>query len=329
MQLVPIDNKDLLNNFTGQQTLSPFLQSWQWGEFQGKMSKIFRLGIEDNGELVAVATLIKIPLAFGLNYFYSPRGPIFKLKVESEKLKIYNYFFNEVAKIAQKEKALFLRFEPNEPTNNFELLTFNFKLNKTIDIQPSKTSILDLTKDEDELLATMHQKTRYNIRLAEKKEVVISENNKEKFNVWWELMNETRQRDGFKLHKKEYYLKMLELPENFLKIFLASYNNRIIAGMMVAFFGDTVTYLHGVSANEDRNVMAPYLLQWYVIKLAKQSGFKYYDFYGIDEEKWPGVTRFKLGFGGREVNYPGTYDLVFDKNSYNVYKFLRKIRRTL
>jgi len=74
--------------------------------------------------------------------------------------------------------------------------------------------------------------------------------------------------------------------------------------------------------------MAPHLLQWFQIKLAKNQGFKYYDFHGVDEVKWPGVTRFKFGFGAKQADYPGTFDLVYDQGWYNIYKMVRKVRRT-
>lgn len=74
--------------------------------------------------------------------------------------------------------------------------------------------------------------------------------------------------------------------------------------------------------------MAPYLLQWEIIKAAKGRGCRYYDFYGIDENKWPGVTRFKLGFGGEQVQFPGTYDYIFCRPLYWLYKFLRTVRRS-
>jgi lipid II:glycine glycyltransferase (peptidoglycan interpeptide bridge formation enzyme) len=73
--------------------------------------------------------------------------------------------------------------------------------------------------------------------------------------------------------------------------------------------------------------MAPYLLQWEIIKKAKAAGCKYYDFFGIDEKKWPGVTRFKHGFSGEEIKYPGTFDMIFNLTSYNLYRILRAIRR--
>ncbi len=113
-----------------------------------------------------------------------------------------------------------------------------------------------------------------------------------------------------------------------IKLFIAEYKKKPIAANIVSFFGDTAVYMHGASGADHRNVMAPYLLQWHAIKLGKQVGCKYYDFYGIDEKKWPGVTRFKRGFGGRAVNYPGTFDLIFDSSWYNIYKMVRRVRRT-
>ena len=187
----------------------------------------------------------------------------------------------------------------------------------------------------------MHQKTRYNLRLAEKKGVTVREARNDEFEVLWELMRNTCERDGFRLHGKEYYREMLKSDlgvvisdsDNsnhqslIIKLFFAEYEGKVIAANIIAFFGDTVTYVHGASADKYRNVMAPYLLQWHCIKTAKEQGYKYYDFYGIDENKWPGVTRFKKGFGGEELQYPGTFDAVFGEGWYNMYKALRWVRR--
>ena len=145
-------------------------------------------------------------------------------------------------------------------------------------------------------------------------------------------MQTTSKRNKFRLHPKNYYKQMLSADDEEnndlkIKLFLAKYNNKIIAVDIVCFFGNTATYLHGASLNEFRKVMAPNLLQWHVIKLAKAQGYKYYDFYGIDEQKWPGVTKFKKGFGGEEIVYPGTYDLVYNKFLYSIYKLLRKTKR--
>jgi lipid II:glycine glycyltransferase (peptidoglycan interpeptide bridge formation enzyme) len=107
---------------------------------------------------------------------------------------------------------------------------------------------------------------------------------------------------------------------------VAEYEKQIIAGNIIAVFGDMATYVHGASSSEYRNVMAPYLLQWHAMKFAKSLDRKYYDLHGI-EERYPGVARFKQGFGGNEIQYPGTHDLVYQPIWYNVYKAARHFRR--
>ena len=120
---------------------------------------------------------------------------------------------------------------------------------------------------------------------------------------------------------------MLNLDSDSLRLIGAFYKEKLIAVNIVSFFGDMATYVHGASSSENRNLMAPYALQWETIKIAKTQGHKYYDFYGIDENKWPGVTRFKKGFSGEEANYPGTFDSAFNSIQYSIYKILRKLRR--
>lgn len=330
MRIINITDKKQLNDFAGGQEHAQFLQSWQWGEFQKEVSgAVWRVGVEEQGKLIASAKLVKKRLPMGRSYFYSGRGPVI---VKSEKLKvesILNFLFDEIKKIAKQEEVMFLRFEP---AFNFEFsirqLADNFQLQKTLDVQPSKTLILDLTKSEDELLKSMHQKTRYNIRLAEKKGIKIVPAGIERFEEFWQLLVSTGDRDEFNLHGRSYYEAMLKLDSDFVKLWFAEYQGKPLAGSLAIFFGDTATYIHGGSSNQNREVMAPYALQWHNIKLAKQSGYKYYDFHGADEIKWPGVTRFKTGFGGHTVNYPGTFDLVYDAGWYNIYKMVRRVRRT-
>ncbi|RLC38801.1 hypothetical protein DRH27_01380 [Candidatus Falkowbacteria bacterium] len=341
MELVEI-SKNQLNRFVGGQDFSQFLQSWEWGEFQKKSGfEILRLGVEEKGGLVGVATLIKKNLGMGQSYFYCPRGPIVnniqyptinnQTTSNNQVLNnrnILEFLFEEIKRIARNEKVLFLRFESGI---KYPLSIIHYPITKTIDVQPAKTIILDLTKTEDELLNAMHQKTRYNIRLAERKgvkvRIVDAQNFTSDFEMFWQIMEETVKRDKFRLHSKEHYRRMLQVDNNFVKLILAEYQGKIIAGNILIFFGDTATYVHGASANEYRNAMAPFSLQWKAIKLAQEQGYKYYDFYGIDEDKWPGVTRFKKGFGGKEINLPGTYDLIFNKKWYKLYKFFRSVRR--
>ncbi|MBU1180340.1 peptidoglycan bridge formation glycyltransferase FemA/FemB family protein [Patescibacteria group bacterium] len=268
-------------------TSGQFLQSKEWETFQESLGrKTFR--VEDT-------LVIKMPFALGFSFLYSPKGECTNL--------------NEIKKIAKKEKAFFYRIEPQEkPGKPF----FQFR-----DKEPKCTQILDLSKSENELLAEMKQKTRYNINLARRKEIKIKNQEFEKF---YNLLLQTSERQKIKLHSKNYYQKLVEFNE----IFIAYYNDEPIAGAMVNFYKDTATYLHGGSSDKHKEVMAPYLLHWEIIKTAKARGIKYYDWWGVDEEKWPGITKFKQGFSGKEICAPGTFDLPIDKFLYFWYKFIRK-----
>ncbi|MDP2736163.1 MAG: peptidoglycan bridge formation glycyltransferase FemA/FemB family protein [bacterium] len=325
MQIIKIIDKKQLNDFVGHQKHAQFLQSFEWGEFQKEVSGIiWRIGaVEDDGRLIASAKLVKKQLPMGRSYFYCGRGPVIGDKKQTTV--IMNELFSTIKELAIEESVMFLRFEP---VYEFQTASFNFPISKTIDVQPNKTLILDLTKSENEILQGMHQKTRYNIRLAEKKGVKIVEAGAERFEEFWQLLVTTGDRDEFNPHGRSYYQAMLKTDSSFVKLLFAEYRGKPLAGNLVVFFGDTATYIHGGSSNENREAMAPYAMQWQTIKLAKQAGYKYYDWHGIDEIKWPGVTRFKMGFGGQTVQYPGTFDLVYDDAWYNIYKMVRKVRRT-
>jgi Uncharacterized protein involved in methicillin resistance len=326
LKLIEITDKNKWNDFVGAQAHAEFLQSWEWGEFQEKVEgRMMRFMVEDNEKIISALTLVKKSLPRKLNYFYAPRGPILNEELKIKKDKLFDFLFAEIKNIAKKEKVIFLRFEPRK----FENRKSEIVIRKSIDIQPSKTIMLDLSKSEEVLLATMHQKTRYNIRLAEKKGVRIIEVGQNGFEDFWRLMEKTSGRDGFTSHQKDYYEKLLQTAPEKFKLFTAVYQDKIIAAGIFSFFGDTATYLFGASDNEQRGVMAPYLLQWEIIKKAKVAGCKFYDFFGVDEKKWPGVTRFKHGFSGEEIKYPGTFDMVFNRTSYQIYKIVRTIRRAI
>ncbi len=310
-----IDDKTKWNNFLLNQPTQTgiFLQSAEWLDFQEKSGrKIYRLGLFDEQKNVQAACgVIQNLLPLGKKYFYIPRGPIGEPTALTD----------EIKKIAQKEGAVFLKIEPPAELP----LPNSFRAGS---VQPRQTLVLDLKKSGDELLSAMHEKTRYNIRLAEKKTLVLKNGVIEDF---WKLMEETTARDKFHAHPKKYYEKMLENVsgdgKNEMRVALkvVYFENHPTAAALVGYFGDTATYLHGASSHEYRNLMAPYFLHWEIIKETKNLGYKFYDFWGIDEKKWPGVTRFKKGFGGFEINYPGTFDLPINKTWYTIYNLAKKI----
>ncbi len=299
------DFKDSLN----------FLQSYQWSQIQkSNGNKVFLKSFNDNHFLV-----IEKKLFLSKKYYYIPKGPLFFNDFNEAE------FLKSLQDLSLKNNISFVRLEPSSAKFNLNDKCFK----KSKDIQPSKTIILNLNLSEEDLLNNMSAKTRYNIRLADKRGVRVLESDISSFEAFWKLMSLTAERDKFFIHPKSYYYNLIKQGSKFIRIFEARHGDKVLALGIFSFFGNTVSYLHGASSNEMRNLMAPQALQWELIKTAKQENFKYYDFCGIDEIKWPGVTRFKKGFSGQKISFPGTYDYVIDKQIYFAYKFLRRLRRIL
>lgn len=193
------------------------------------------------------------------------------------------------------------------------------------DIQPPDTTILDLSKTQEELLSAMKPKWRYNIRLAEKKGVHVeyftanSEGFEKALDDFYSLYKETSVRDGIAIHSKEYYKSLFMLaksqpdsPE--IRLYLARHENDNLAAIITLFCKKEAVYLYGASGNVKRNLMPAYLLQWNAINDAASYGAASYDFYGmppVDDEHHPmhGLYRFKTGFGGKIIHRPGSFDV--------------------
>ncbi len=312
----------------------PFCQSFEWEEIlsrEGKNSE--RLVIFYNDELIAMALIEYQNILFGWRYAFCPKGPIVKIsKSEFQISKIFE-LINEYLKL---KKCIFFRIEPftvEELIQNSKL-----KILKSIDVNPRATLILDMNKIPDDLLGAMHQKTRYNINLAQKKNLRVSDD--KNADLFMDLMKRTAKRDKFRLHEERHYHEIIFSPlTHQLTVYFES---KPIATAVFAGFGDTFTYVFGASDYEHRSLMAPYLIQWEGIKMGQRYGYKFYDFFGVaprvnkQEEKdyafdpkhqYAGVTRFKQGFGGEYFETPGTFDLVITPWKFKLYRILRAIRR--
>lgn len=301
-----------------------FLQSWEWGDFLRAVGREVRRFSHGH----TIAQVVSHPIRgslFGWDLYRGPVGSEAMLKLIIHDLRT--------------TKGIFLHVEPTRDFR-FQILPvgrqvsdFRFSNNR----QPRKTLLLDLAKSEDELLRGMHEKTRYNIRVAERHGVRVEAAipTAAQFAQFWQLLRATAGRDRFHLHSRAYYETMLShfaSPSPSHDSFSVQYHGayhatELTAGAIVGYFGDTATYLHGASSYAHRAFMAPYALHWEIIRDAKAHGFKWYDFWGIDATRWPGVTRFKKGFGGIEVSHPEAEDLPLRKNLYRMYRLAQKIFR--
>jgi lipid II:glycine glycyltransferase (peptidoglycan interpeptide bridge formation enzyme) len=325
-----------------------FLQSWEWGEWQVHLGRtVYRFKIlDDSGEWAGSVQLIKMPLPLGKYYLYAPYGPVVDLRF---KIEDFRFLLQELRK--KLPDTIFIRIEPKE-SFNFQLLTFNLPIVKSTNIQPGKTLLIDLSKTEEQLLGDMHHKTRYNIKVAQKHgveikdEFAISIGHGLFFDEALKLIIETSKRQQFATFPPSYYKKMIDFfalgkpREVRLHIYKAIFDSRLLAAAIMIDFGKTRTFLFGGSADEHRNVMAPYLLHWQAIQDAKASGIEVYDFWGTETSSGevPGFVRFKLGFApqlrsgslsGSEQSYAGAYDFIISKLWYRAYGLLRLVNKML
>lgn len=321
-------DKDLWDRFVLQNQAENFLQSFWWGEFQSKVGvSVFRFMVMRQEKILAVVSVLEYQVAGTLKYWYIPRGPIIDWSSGDYK-DIFIFLLQNIQQVAKQNKVFFIRFDFSEvELSRNDLLDLGFKSVKN-SVQPQSTLLLDLQSTSEDLLQKMKPKTRYNIRLAERKgvQIVNSAFSQENFGFFWDLMKETALRDGITTHSEDYYYKLLtELQTANLQtqLYVAFYNNTAVAANIVLFFNTYAVYLHGASGNQFRNVMSPYLLQWTQIRDAINKGCLLYDFWGItvnnQNPKWQGITRFKQGFGGRVVSYDGVYDYPINNLIYTTY----------
>lgn len=305
-----------------------FPQAWAWGEFQVTRGKtVVRLAlVDDRGKWLVAGQAIWYPKRYGTGYWFFPRGPIFAPHI-LEPREPFCLFLEELLKMQLPHKGLFFRVEPPLTLEEGRGM-MPLRMQRTHAVEPASTILVDLAETEEELLAAMHPKTRYNIRVAERHGVTVRSGASEAdLKLFLRLTAETAERDKFVSHDDAYLRATFEAlaPTGFVRLRFAEWQGKCLAANMEISFGETVTYLHGSSSSEDRQVMAPYLLHWEALKAAKKEGAALYDLYGTNprlqssvyyKPSWEGITRFKRGWGGKEVDLMGTWDLPVNKLLY-------------
>jgi lipid II:glycine glycyltransferase (peptidoglycan interpeptide bridge formation enzyme) len=309
-------------------TLDPsFLQSWSWGTFHEAMgNKIFRLAFLEKGKLRGIAQVIKEEAKSG-RHFLCPAGPVIDFKNKN----LFSGFINTIKKLSKKEKVVYLRIRPQilDDPNQRKFLKENGFVSAPLHLHAENTWKLDLSPSLEEILKNMRKTTRYLIRKAEKEGVVIEPSiNPKEAKTLYKLQMETVQRQKFVPFSKEFFYQLSKafLSTKNLIFFKARYRHKTQAIAMFMLYGKEVTYHYSGSSNEFPKIPSSYAMLWEAIKMAKQKGFQYFNFWGIAPEgiknhRFSGVTTFKTGFGGNRVDYLHAHDLPLSSLYGLVYLF--------
>ena len=313
------------------------LQLSRWGALKARFGwGAVRLAVEQDGWLRAGALLLFRRLPLGRSLAYVPRGPVLDVADDAAAAQLWA----ALHELAHSRRAILLKVEPELPDEAalaMRLRGWGFRPSPQT-VQPQRTLWVDLTADEEAILAGMKSKTRYNVRLAARRGVRVREGTADDVGAFYALMQETGARDGFPVHSRAYYQTAygLFVPADVARLFLAFYGSELLGGLMAFACGRKAWYFYGASSDRHRNRMSSYLLQWEAMRWARARGCTAYDLWGIPDEDeatleaqfterrdglW-GVYRFKRGFGGRISRYLGAYDHVYSSLWYRLYAAL-------
>lgn len=301
------------------------IQSWEWGEARISLGlPLLRYGLFKNNRLSKAfqLTLHKIPF-FNQYVGYLPKGPLPD-----------NELFKALNEIGKMHHCAFIKLEPDVLASTPPFSVSPKFLPSPKPLFTKYNFILDLTASEEELLQKMSPKTRYNIKLAQKKGVWVEERGDDQaFQIYLKLYFETTQRQGYHGHNQDYHQKIWKTLKQagLSRLLIAFYQGKPLSAWMLLNFKDTLYYPYGGSSTDHKEVMANNLVAWEAIRLGKKLRLKKFDMWGAANSADPdpknpfyGFHRFKAGYGGKLVEYLGTYDLVFNDPLYWMFTLVDK-----
>lgn len=340
MPILTEDRREEYINFLQSHPKGHFLQSPEWARVKTEWKNEVVLSLDKDGKIKGSMSLLIRPFKGITSMMYSPRGPV----CDPHDKETFKDLVDQAKEVAKKNKSFIFVLDPDIPSSDEEFKNIakdiGFKISEDAKdfsqmIQPRYVFRLNVKdKTEEELMASFHEKWRYNIRLAGRKGVEIVEGGREDIKTFHDIMLTTGVRDNFLIRPVEYFEKMYDelAPKGYMKLLMAKYQGEIIAAVIPIIYGNKVWYLYGASSNEHRNVMPNYLLQWEQMKLALENKCDIYDFRGVSghvDESHPqyGIYKFKKGFNGDFVEFVGELSMVLNPFMNFVYnKIVKPIR---
>ena len=307
----------LWNDLAGSSEGSGFMQSWEWSEFkEAEGAKVERLGIFDDGQLIAGAIVYRVETSLGVSPLAMPHGPVLPWNDAARAEACFNLLKKKLGSMAERTGSPLARFEPfifSRPA------FLGQALRAPLDLVPTPTLLVGLGSDDAGLLAAMTQKGRYNVRLAERRGVeVVSSGTNDLTGDFHELFELTCSRHSFNGEPVGFFNRLTDAlgPAGMARTYLASYQGMPAAAAVAVFFGGRATYLYGGTSPFLRHTMASYAMHWRIMRDARDRGLRLYDMYGIAPEDQPHhpyakFSAFKARFGGTMVRPIGAQDIYF------------------
>lgn len=360
MELVKLDEQ--WNKIIAALPGAHLLQTSQWAEVKAEVGwQAYPLVWHSSqGEVKAAALLLirsmrLLRVGPRISVAYVPRGPILNWAEEPLRKEV----FADLLAFARKQGCLFLKIDPElrlgtgvpgreeaweDPVGQAvvqEMKESGWHFSAS-QIQFRNTAMLDLVGTEEDWLKRMKQKTRYNLRLAQKNGISVRVANDSELPLIYKMYAETSVRDGFVIRSEEYYVGLWHkfMRAEMMSPLVAEFEGQMVAGLMLFYFGKSAWYLHGMSTALHREKMPNYLLQWEAMRLAASKGCEIYDLWGAPdtfdgEDSMSGVFRFKEGLGAKVLRTCGAWDFVLNHFGYFLYEkalpqilnVLRKARR--
>lgn len=328
MEILSAENLKEYDDFMRSSPKGNFAQSPNWAKVKTAWTPTGVMVRDDSGRICGAMSLLirKLPV-LPFSMAYACRGPVCDVHDEA----VVTALVRDAKALAKQHHAYVLKIDPDVPASDTAFLALLKKLGFTCKpqgknfegIQPRfvfRKTIAGMS--EEEVLASFHSKHRYNIRVALKKGVEVKIAPREELKTFYEIMLETGMRDNFVTRPLAYFERMYDALGEDIRLYMAYYEGKPIAGTLAIHYGDKVWYLYGASSNSYRNVMPNYLLQWEMMRWAIAEGCRIYDFRGVSgdmDESNPlyGLYRFKKGFEGDLVEFVGEFDLILNPLVYH------------
>jgi lipid II:glycine glycyltransferase (peptidoglycan interpeptide bridge formation enzyme) len=327
-----LDQAGALDEFVAAHPKGHYMQTTRYGRSRPDYQWHGIVLRDENGQIYASMALHARTVRFmGKKMYYAPRGPVFSTP------EAFREIIAAAKDYCRKNKGYLLRIDPamlaEDTAFRSEAEALGFRFDPRDDYSTfiaRKVYITDLEGlTEEELLSKFHSKTRYNIRLAQRRGVTVRDGNLDELEIFRQMMLETASRDGFSAKSVAFYRALLEAFGDDAQLLLAEKDGQILAGAIQLHQGKQSWYVYGCSFNSGREHMPNYLMQWEMIRRAMARGCRVYDFRGVEGDPVPenphyGLHRFKQGFNSRFVEYAGQLDMTLAPFAYRMIGLLQK-----